>query len=386
MRLGVYADLVYRCDERGLSTDRAFVQFVTSLAPQVEELVLFGRLDPEPGRAPYAIGRQVRHVPFPHYRSMRDVPAVVRSVRAARQAFERDLDGLDAVWIFGPHPLAVELVRIAARRGVTVFLGVRQNFPEYVAGRLPSRRWLWALGAAYALERTWRLLARRHRTVVVGEALAHAYRGGAPVLATGFSLVRAAEVAADDEATSRDWDAPQLRLLSVGRLDPEKNPLLLPEILALLRARDPRWQLAVAGDGPLAQQLMARAAELGVDDSLELLGYVPNGPMLRRLYAGAHAFLHVSLTEGLPQVLFEAQAAGLPLVATDVGGVRAAVEHAALLVPPRDAAAASAAVERLRTEPELRRRLTAASLENARAETLEAQLERILAFFGAQTG
>ena len=126
-------------------------------------------------------------------------------------------------------------------------------------------------------------------------------------------------------------------------------------------------------------------AAIGLGSAVDLLGYVPNGPALWELYRSAHAFLHVSLTEGLPQVLYEAYAAGLPVVATDVGGVRAAVGEAGLLVPPDDADAAAAALERLRDDEELRGRLVDASLERARAETIEAQLDRIAAFLAAST-
>src|SRR4029079_11002848 len=122
-----------------------------------------------------------------------------------------------------------------------------------------------------------------------------------------------------------------------------------------------------------------RAREFGVEDALRMHGYVANGPELWRRYRDAHVFLHVSLTEGLPQVLFEAQAAGLPIVATDVGGVAAALRggELGLLVPPRDAQAAAAALERVRDDTELRGRLIESGLRAVRDETLEAQLDRL---------
>jgi len=82
-------------------------------------------------------------------------------------------------------------------------------------------------------------------------------------------------------------------------------------------------------------------------------------------------------------VLVEAFAAGLPVVATAVGGVPAAAEGAALLVEPGDAAAAAAALERLVADGELRDRLVAAGLERAHAETLEAASEQVVAFLAS---
>jgi glycosyltransferase involved in cell wall biosynthesis len=87
-------------------------------------------------------------------------------------------------------------------------------------------------------------------------------------------------------------------------------------------------------------------------------------------------------------VLFEAQAAGLPIVATDVGGVRAALAGGAagLLVPPSDPAAMAAALERLAGDEHLRHDLVTAGLENAARETTEAQIERVLGFFASELG
>jgi glycosyltransferase involved in cell wall biosynthesis len=139
----------------------------------------------------------------------------------------------------------------------------------------------------------------------------------------------------------------------------------------------------VAGSGPLEDDVAKRAAELGVSDALDLLGYVPFGPRLAELYRGSHAFVHVSLTEGLPQVLVEAQAAGLPIVATDVGGVRAALRGGTdgLLIPPGAARPAVEALERLRLDPELRRSLVERGLARAAGDTTEIQVQRVAEFF-----
>jgi len=383
VRLGIYADLVYRADDGGLSTDRAFILFITALAERIDELVVFGRLDPKSGRAPYALPGRIRFVALPHYARVTSIGALLGGIAGARRTFAAELEQLDAVWVFGPHPVALEFVRLARARRVPVVLGIRQDFPAYIARRLPSRRWLWAIPAAHALDHVFRLLARRLPTVVVGEALGRKYGGtrDGRVHVVGISLVRRSAVATVEDVVRKDWSG-ELQLLSVGRLDNEKNPLLLPEILARLRDARAPWRLVAVGEGTLAPAVAARAAELGVVDDLALPGYVPHGDALLDLYQRSHAFLHVSLTEGLPQVLFEAQAAGLPVVATDVGGVAAALGHGerGLLVAPANASAAAKACERLRRDPELRNRLIRRGIEFARRESIESQLDRLVGF------
>jgi len=383
MRLGVYCDMLFRRDGDVISTRRAFIRFVAELPPRVDEVVIFGRLDPSPGRFDYELpSERVRFVALPHYARGSDIAALLRAVRSSRSIFAGELAQLDAVWVFGPHPLAVVLALTARRRGTPLFLGVRQDYPQYIAGRLPSRRWAWAVPAARALDDVFRRLARGAPTVALGEELGRRYGGGAPVLVTGFSLVPRAEVVERESALARSWEGERV-VLSVGRLDSEKNPLLLAEVIARLHANDPRWQLVVAGDGPLRGALEERLRALGVDGATRLLGEVANGPQLWALYRTSTVFLHVSLTEGLPQVLFEAQAAGLPIVATAVGGVSEALHEGrtGLLVQPRDAGACVDALELLAGDTELREQLIDAGLRSVADETLEAQLDRLATFF-----
>jgi glycosyltransferase involved in cell wall biosynthesis len=385
MRLGVYSDMVFGRDGHGtLSAGHAFIRFITALPPRVDELVLFGRLDPCERRLAYPLPvRRVRFVALPHYRRVSSLGALAASLPRACATFRAELPRLDAVLVFGPHPVALGLVALTRLHGTPLVLGVRHDYPEYIRGRLPSRAWSWAIPAARSIELAFRAAGRGSAAVVLGDELEQRYARGRPVLASGFSLVPAAEVLSPERALARDWSG-ELRLLSVGRLDPEKNPLLLAEVAARLRAHDPRWRLTVAGDGALRPQLERLAAGAGI----ELLGHVPSGPRLWDLYRRSHALLHVSLTEGLPQVLVEAMAAGLPIVATDVGGVRGALRSGrrGLLVPPGDAAAAAAALGRLATDAPLRRRLATEGIVHARRHTLESQLDQLAAFIREASG
>ncbi len=265
--------------------------------------------------------------------------------------FWRSLDDVDAVWLLGPHLLAIGFAVLAALRGKKVFLGVRQDLPRYVESRHPGKRWMtWA---ASVLEGTFRLMARRFPVVVVGPQLAANYSGAGRLLAVSVSLVGQDQIVDPSEAAAKPWENGELRILTVGRLETEKNPLLLADVLARLHGRDPRFRLLIVGEGPMAEDVEARLRELGVADHAEMLGYVPIDGGLLDLYRSSHAFLHVSWTEGLPQTLFEAFASGLPVVATAVGGVPAAVGDAALLVEPGDPGSArgGAAAHRRRRGP-----------------------------------
>ena len=92
--------------------------------------------------------------------------------------------------------------------------------------------------AADLLELSWRLLARRAPVVVVGPELERHYRQSPAVLQIAVSLVTAGDVAEGERAAGRSYDG-DLCVLSVGRIDSEKNPLLLADVLAELREGRP---------------------------------------------------------------------------------------------------------------------------------------------------
>jgi glycosyltransferase involved in cell wall biosynthesis len=378
LRLAVYLDDTYREQDGAVYGNRAFVLFLGGVAERIESLLLLGRLDPAETRSHYRVPDGVDFAALPPYPSLVHVgPALMGMLRSLRR-FWRLLDEVDAVWLLGPHPLALAFALIAALRRRGVALGVRQDWPTLVRNRHPRRRWVHAV--ADLLESAYRLLARRVPTVVVGPQVAEHYSRAPRLLEISVSLVREEDLI---EPAPHPWSG---RLLSVGRLDTEKNPLLMAEILRLLVAGGGDWRLTICGEGPLEAGLRERLRELGVEDRAELVGYLPLHGGLLDLYRSSDALLHVSLTEGLPQVLLEAFAAGLPVVATAVGGVPGAVGEAGLLVPPDDAQAAAASLARLAGDQDLRQSLSKAALERVRERTLEAESARVAEFLSAGAG
>ena len=392
-RLGLYVDVVYRAVEtphgQSFSTDRAFILFASEVAGHFRSLTVFGRVLPsaEPSEYPLAEGTDV--VALPHYPNLRRLGAVTRAVLGTIRAFSRNLDRVDVVWIFGPHVFGSILAVLALLRRRRVVLGVRQDTVQYTRRRVGSgsRHWLPILLVVRVLDLIDRIASRRLPATVVGDEVGRRY--GAPrrrLFVMTVSLVRESDVVVRPPA--RDWSG-QRELLTVGRLEPEKNPLLLVDLLAELERRDPgRYRLTWIGRGVLEEAVRSRASELHINHQLELIGYVRFGQELLERYRRAHAFVHVSLTEGLPQVLLEAHASATPIVATDVGSVRAALDGGAagILVPPSDLVALVAGVERLARDPIARERMVSRGLELAHERTFERETARVARFIAEATG
>jgi glycosyltransferase involved in cell wall biosynthesis len=146
-----------------------------------------------------------------------------------------------------------------------------------------------------------------------------------------------------------------------GRLTAVKRPLDLVSAAAGVAGS----VLVLAGDGELRADLEALVGELGMYDRVRLLGYVAD---MGSWYAAFDAFLLTSANEGAPVVAIEAQAAGVPVVATDAGGTRTVVDdgETGFVVKVGDIDALVDRLLRLRNDVELRTRLGATGAERMR--------------------
>jgi glycosyltransferase involved in cell wall biosynthesis len=153
-------------------------------------------------------------------------------------------------------------------------------------------------------------------------------------------------------------------ILSIGRLVEKKGHATLIEAAALLRERGLEFRLHLAGEGPEWPTLQRLVRRLGIADRVAFLGPLTE-PEVRAEYARAHLFalpcreLESGDRDGIPNVILEAMACGLPVASTFSSGVAEAVVdgECGLLVRQRDAAALAGVLERLLRDQELRTRL-----------------------------
>jgi glycosyltransferase involved in cell wall biosynthesis len=155
--------------------------------------------------------------------------------------------------------------------------------------------------------------------------------------------------AAPDPGLADTLGGPVIGVLSLLR--PGKGVETMIEAMPRLARAHPGVQLAIAGDGPQRASLEALAAELGVSGWVCFLGETP-GP--GRLLDGIDLFVNPSWAESFPYSSLEAMAAGLPVVATDVGGTREAVADgiSGYLVAPRDPRALAEAIAVVLSRPD----------------------------------
>jgi glycosyltransferase involved in cell wall biosynthesis/predicted metal-dependent phosphoesterase TrpH len=178
----------------------------------------------------------------------------------------------------------------------------------------------------------------------------------------------------DPSKADRDAFPGEIKILYAGRLTREKGVDLLAETFLRANAADPRLHLLLAGGGPEEGELRERLGERAT-----FLGWLA-GEDLPRAYASADAFLFCSSTDTYGQVILEAAASGLPVVAVAEGGPAALIEnrHTGLLCRP-DPDHLAGTLLQLASSPRLRRQLGEAGVHAARGRSWERSMGQLAA-------
>jgi len=384
--VGLVLDQIVVEDGGVLRTDEVFVRFVEALArSRFTRAELCCRLVHDASAPPYLLDRGVFEiVPLPSYR---DVPDLCRRALTLMPEAARTFDARLSAWSlavgFGVHPLTPLAIRRAQRRGVPAVLWVRGDLEADIRHR----------------HRGW----RRFAGLAVARAVIAAIPRGTPVVSVGrddYPFLRALGPChlvysskfddADFSPMPRARRVPgaPARLLYVGRIAPEKGVEILLDALARIRAAFPAAPplLTIAGydyrGSAYGDQFRRRVEGESLASAVHFAGHVPYGSALFELYDAHDVLVLPSFTEGFPQVVLEAMARGVPVVATSVGGVPRVLKDQinGRLVAPGDAEAFARAVcDLIRDEAEAGR-LAAAGQTTARGFTRGAQIRGLNAF------
>ncbi len=287
------------------------------------------------------------------------------------------------------------LLRLAGRADVVHvhsskagFLGRLASFQRRKAGACVFSPHGWSFWAADGAEarlyvRLERLAARWCRTIV---ALSGDERAAG--LAEGIGRPEQYQVIPNGVRLER-FALPRApvrgRILMVGRLAPPKRPDLALRALAAVRAAIPEAELLIVGDGPLRGNAERLGAELGLDGAVRFLGHREDVP---ELLAESECALLASDYEGCPLAVVEAMAAGVPVVATDVGGTGDLVQpgRTGELGPRGDADSLAAALVRVLSNPERAAELGAEGRRVAGARlSLETMVESLVTVYDELT-
>jgi glycosyltransferase involved in cell wall biosynthesis len=270
---------------------------------------------------------------------------------------------------YGPFFYSL-VARLFCRRPRVLFMEHGRAFPDY-----PRRKRI----VANRL-----LLERRDRVVAVGNAVRQALvdnegiaRERIGVVYNGIDLAPFATAARCRDQVRRELGVvnDELVIMQVARLDALKDHATAVRTFHRVWQRVPGARLVIVGEGPESSAIERHVRQLGLSAAVQLLGVRSDVP---RLLAGADVCLLTSVSEGIPLTLIEAMAAGLPVVATRVGGVDEVVEHevTGLLAPAGDEAVLAAHITRLAEDATLRTRLGLSGRDRATSRFSEDAMHR----------
>jgi glycosyltransferase involved in cell wall biosynthesis len=170
----------------------------------------------------------------------------------------------------------------------------------------------------------------------------------------------------------------------VGRLVENKAPDLLVRAAAVVMQTVPQLRIVFIGDGPESEDLKRLALALGIEDKMVLLGEVD----ARRFLSAFDVLAMTSRMEGMPYVILEAMAAGLPIVATVTSGVELLIKPKVngAIIPTDDLEALTTELTALATDPALRANMGAASRERVAAFSIERMVERTFSIYESCIG
>jgi glycosyltransferase involved in cell wall biosynthesis len=296
------------------------------------------------------------------------------------------------------HRVIHDLREITRRRAPDIVQShsVKSHFLVRWSGIARSRSWIafhhgytttdWKMRLYNELDR-WSLKGA-DRVITVSRAFARQLARIAPqdritIVHNSINIDRVAAI------SRRDADALRVRLgideservvLAVGRLSHEKGHADLIAAFEIIVKTHPQTKMVIIGDGPERERLEARARSSGLSDRIIFTGQVSDASVYYRV---ADALALPSHSEGSPNVLLEAMSAGLPVVATRVGGVPEIVEdeESALLVAARDSQSMARAVIRLLDDRDLPQRLTAAAREKVKNYSPESRLQTLMEIY-----
>jgi glycosyltransferase involved in cell wall biosynthesis len=274
------------------------------------------------------------------------------------------------------RPLSRDALEMALRRNMTNVFFVDTDIVAQIQALLaaglmrrgPDRAiYLW-----YYDKVLRSIVARSDLSFLKGSALFDRYGAGAKNAKIFHDTsYQSSEIVADavvaGRIENRASDAP-LKLVYCGRLVARKGCDRSLEIVARARALGANVTFTLIGDGPERAALEAQSQEMGLGTAVQFLGEKPYGPELIRELADYDALLFTPAAEDTPRMIFDAYAAGLPMVGADIPYVRERhdEEKATVLLPQDNPEAAAEAVVALATDPDRLATLAWAALSAGR--------------------
>jgi len=393
MNMGIFINQPFFNCRGEYTTSRAFIKFIESFSSYFDNITIFAPTKSSGDqRSTYRVNsKKINICPLPYYLNIQDL--LRRSLVLIPKSLNvliREIPRYDLFWLVLPHPLSLIFYIICKRYSKPVFTHIRGSIEKDIYYRYRGIAKVLAKLYARSMVFSNHIICNRELSLAVGSELYRKYKNeNNKIFTISPSLITLDDIEQGRESIESHFkNEKETKLLFVGRVEPEKGLEYLFQAIRILNQESKKnYSLSVVGKSHLGNEekerrIKALANKKGLSELINFSGYIPHGHKLFNLYKKSDIFVLPSLIEGIPKVLYEAMAKGLPIIATKVGGIPDIIEdcHNGLLIKPGSVDTIVKAVGLLEEDKEFRHRIIKNGLETARQHTIEKARDQMIRY------
>lgn len=385
MRLGVVLTQAFWYDGKQYTTKYPFASFIVELSTFVNSLILFVPLKistSEKGPHPVYLYDNVKIIPYPFYESLKEQYVLAyRILPDFINIFKRHTNLFDICGFVSTSLLSFAAFSISKTYKKRVFIYLRADIKKAYSMQIGS-----SLGNFVGIclghieEFFCRIMTARNPTIAIGHGLYNKYKNNRNSTHLFYANLISDKMIEQSDNGGKKTGGKQVTLLSVGRLVPQKGLKYLVDAVEQLAKRKGYSPLCyIAGTGIEEAKLKTLIKQRGLTPYFIFLGDVPWGEELFDLYRKSDFFILPSITEGFPKTIFEAMAFGLPVIASNVGGISGIIlnEVNGILIEPTSGGQIAAAVIKAWSSDRLYYEIIKNGHRTAKYFTVEKQTARL---------
>lgn len=391
MELGVFINQAFYNFNGCISTDLSFIRFIESFDEKFSGIKIFAparNISSSKKQGLYSCIDTVSLCPLPYYENVKDLIKNAHFILPRTIAkLKNEMKGVDRLWIVGPHPLGILAGFYAKKFNIPSFLHIRGNILNDVTVRYNNSM----IGKIYSKYMHWSncFLSKRMTALTVGSELYSLYKDEAkkiswisPSLIDDHDLETTQKIMEQRQAEDKNY----ITLLFVGRVEPEKGlDYLFTALKDLNTNSNNRYKLVIVGGAQRGSEgkeaeIRQLAKRMDIEKYITWKGYVPYGDEIKKIYRSADIFVLPSLAEGIPKVIYEAMAFGIPIISTKVGGICDIIENYknGVLIKPKSKEEIVSAIKLIAENTNFQKNLIENGLADAKLYTIEEARKRIL--------
>lgn len=386
MRLAIVLTQPFWFDGKQYTTKYPFASFIVAISKHVDSLIVFVPLKRSTCTKAHhlvCLNDNVKIIPYPFYESLKEqYLGAYRILPDFIKIFNHNKNLFDVCGFVSTSIISLVAFSFSKLYKKKVFLYLRADVQKAYTIQIRSligRSIGLLLG--YTEELFCRIMIKRNPTIVIGEGLYRKYNKKHNSVYLFYSNLISKKIIKNSNPPKKLIGEKGPILLSVGRLVPQKGMEFLVDAVDKLKNRKDYSPLCyIVGSGIEEKILKRIIKKKELEPYFIFLGNIPWGEKLFDIYRKSDLFILPSITEGFPKTIFEAMALGVPVIASDVGGISGIIknEFNGILVQAKSSRKIVSAIIKIWTNEVMYNKIIGNGLRTVKNYTVEKQTKRLV--------